>query len=135
MLRRAVYSADRSWPYIFLDAHRIRCPMEPYQVKAGVPPVPNAAVVATLTSSHLEDYASLAGEEMQERLSKVVGRTENIVTRSRATTSSPFCTGGCSLASVLSKTAGPRRKLMPTGMSLSATPFPRATGRPATETG
>jgi hypothetical protein len=42
--------------------------------------VPKAAVVATLTSSHLEDYASLAGEEMQERLSKVVGRTENIIT-------------------------------------------------------
>lgn len=42
--------------------------------------VPRAAVVATLTSSNLEDYASLAGEEMQERLSKVVGRTENIVT-------------------------------------------------------
>ena len=39
-----------------------------------------SAVVATLTSSNLEDYASLAGEEMQERLSKVVGRTENIVT-------------------------------------------------------
>ena len=42
--------------------------------------VPRVAVVATLTSSNLEDYASLAGEEMQERLSKVVGRTENIVT-------------------------------------------------------
>lgn len=42
--------------------------------------VPGAAVVATLTSSNLEDYSSLAGEEMQERLSKVVGRTENIVT-------------------------------------------------------
>ncbi len=42
--------------------------------------VPRVAVVATLTSSNLEDYASVAGEEMQERLSKVVGRTENIVT-------------------------------------------------------
>jgi hypothetical protein len=42
--------------------------------------VPGAAIVATLTSSRLEDYASVAGEEMQERLSKVVGRTENIVT-------------------------------------------------------
>ena len=42
--------------------------------------VPQVAVVATLTSSNLEDYASLAGEDMQERLSKVVGRTENIVT-------------------------------------------------------
>ena len=46
----------------------------------AVASVPSAAVVATLTSSNLEDYASLAGEEMQERLSKVVGRTENIVT-------------------------------------------------------
>ena len=42
--------------------------------------VPRAAVVATLTSSNLEDYAGLAGEDMQERLSKIVGRTENIVT-------------------------------------------------------
>jgi uncharacterized protein len=42
--------------------------------------VPRVAVVATLTSSNLEDYASVTGEEMQERLSKVVGRTENIVT-------------------------------------------------------
>jgi hypothetical protein len=47
---------------------------------AAAAAVPQAAVVATLTSSHLEDYASLAGEEMQERLSKVVGRTENIIT-------------------------------------------------------
>lgn len=42
--------------------------------------VDGAAVVATLTSSRLEDYASISGQEMQERLSKVVGRTENIVT-------------------------------------------------------
>jgi hypothetical protein len=42
--------------------------------------VPGAAIIATLTSSRLEDYATVAGEEMQERLSKVVGRTENIVT-------------------------------------------------------
>lgn len=47
---------------------------------AAAATVPRVAVVATLTSSNLEDYASLAGEEMQERLSKVVGRTENIVT-------------------------------------------------------
>ncbi|MEX1009664.1 MAG: DUF499 domain-containing protein [Acidimicrobiia bacterium] len=46
----------------------------------AVASVPRAAVVATLTSSNLEDYASVAGEEMQERLSKVVGRTENVVT-------------------------------------------------------
>jgi hypothetical protein len=42
--------------------------------------VPGTAIVATLTSSNLEDYATLAGEDMQDRLSKVVGRTENIVT-------------------------------------------------------
>ena len=42
--------------------------------------VPQSAVVATLTSSNLEDYASASGEEMYERLSKVVGRTENIIT-------------------------------------------------------
>ena len=42
--------------------------------------VPGAAIVATLTSSRLEDYSTVAGVEMYERLSKVVGRTENIVT-------------------------------------------------------
>jgi len=42
--------------------------------------VPQTAVVATLTSSHQEDYSSLAGEDMLERMSKVVGRTENIIT-------------------------------------------------------
>lgn len=42
--------------------------------------VPGASVVATLTSSRMEDYATISGQDMQERLSKVVGRTENIVT-------------------------------------------------------
>lgn len=42
--------------------------------------VPGAAVVATLTSSRLEDYSTVSGADMFERLSKVVGRTENIVT-------------------------------------------------------
>jgi hypothetical protein len=46
----------------------------------AVATVERAAVVATLTSSKLEDYASASGEEMYERLSKVVGRTENIIT-------------------------------------------------------
>ena len=46
----------------------------------AVATVERAAVVATLTSSKLEDYASATGEEMYERLSKVVGRTENIIT-------------------------------------------------------
>jgi hypothetical protein len=40
--------------------------------------VRGAAIIATLTSSRLEDYATVAGEEMQERLSKVplYGRTD-----------------------------------------------------------
>ncbi len=42
--------------------------------------VHGAAVVATLTSSRAEDYASVSGQDMQDRLSRVVGRTENIVT-------------------------------------------------------
>ncbi len=42
--------------------------------------VPGAVVVATLTSSRLEDYSTVSGADMFERLSKVVGRTENIVT-------------------------------------------------------
>ncbi|MFA5890842.1 MAG: DUF499 domain-containing protein [Actinomycetota bacterium] len=42
--------------------------------------VKGAAVLATLTSSHLEDYSTAIGQEMQERLSLVVGRQENIVT-------------------------------------------------------
>ncbi|HEV2376364.1 MAG TPA: DUF499 domain-containing protein [Streptosporangiaceae bacterium] len=46
----------------------------------AVAAVPEVAVVATLTSSNLEDYSSVTGEDMQQRLSKVVGRTENIIT-------------------------------------------------------
>lgn len=42
--------------------------------------VPGAAILATLTSSNLEDYAGISGTEMYERLSRVVGRSENIVT-------------------------------------------------------
>ncbi len=42
--------------------------------------VSGAMVIATLTSSRTEDYATVAGQEMQDRLSLVVGRTENIVT-------------------------------------------------------
>jgi hypothetical protein len=42
--------------------------------------VPNAAMLATLTSSHLEDYGGVTGQDLFERLSKIVGRTENIVT-------------------------------------------------------
>lgn len=41
---------------------------------------PRTAVVATLTSSRMEDYSTVAGEEMQQRLSGVVGRSESIVT-------------------------------------------------------
>jgi uncharacterized protein len=42
--------------------------------------VRGACALATLTSSRMEDYSTVAGQEMQERLSMVVGRTENIVT-------------------------------------------------------
>lgn len=42
--------------------------------------VKGACVLVTITSSRMEDYASVAGQEMQERLSKVVGRTESVVT-------------------------------------------------------
>jgi hypothetical protein len=59
--------------------------------------VPTAAVVATLTSSNLEDYASIAGEDMQERLSKVVGTTA-FSTRSARTRSSARRARRCSSA-------------------------------------
>ena len=42
--------------------------------------VRGAALLVTLTGSHLEDYAGvIEGEELYDRLSKVVGRTENII--------------------------------------------------------
>jgi hypothetical protein len=50
------------------------------ELTTAVANTPKVAMLATLTSSRMEDYSSLAGEEMQERLSQVVGRAENIVT-------------------------------------------------------
>lgn len=50
------------------------------ELTTAVSNTPKVAMLATLTSSRAEDYASLAGEDMQDRLSKVVGRAENIVT-------------------------------------------------------
>lgn len=50
------------------------------ELTTAVANTPRAAFLATLTSSRMEDYATVAGEEMQERLSKIVGRSENIVT-------------------------------------------------------
>jgi len=50
------------------------------ELTTAVANTPKVAMLATLTSSRMEDYASIAGEEMQERLSQVVGRAENIVT-------------------------------------------------------
>ena len=50
------------------------------ELTTAVSNVPGACFVATLTSSRMEDYSSVVGQEMQERLSKVVGRTENVVT-------------------------------------------------------
>ncbi len=62
--------------------------------------VPRVAVVATLTSSNLEDYASVAGEEMQERLSKVEAgpRTSSLLLK--VMTYSRSCTDACSPPSV-----------------------------------
>jgi hypothetical protein len=42
--------------------------------------VPGVAMLATLTSSRMEDYSDITGQGLYERLSKVVGRSENIVT-------------------------------------------------------
>jgi uncharacterized protein len=50
------------------------------ELTTAVANTPGAAVLATLTSSRMEDYADVAGQEMQERLSRVVGRNENVVT-------------------------------------------------------
>ena len=50
------------------------------ELTSAVANTPGAAMLATLTSSRMEDYAEVAGQEMQERLSKIVGRSENIVT-------------------------------------------------------
>ena len=50
------------------------------ELASAVANTPGVAMLATLTSSRMEDYAEVAGQEMQERLSKVVGRSENIVT-------------------------------------------------------
>nr|MBA2726137.1 ATP-binding protein [Actinomycetota bacterium] len=50
------------------------------ELTSAVANTPGAALLATLTSSRMEDYAEVAGQEMQDRLSKIVGRSENIVT-------------------------------------------------------
>lgn len=50
------------------------------ELVTAVPSVPGACLLATLTASNREDYASVADEDMQDRLSRVVGRTESIVT-------------------------------------------------------
>ncbi|MDQ6884008.1 MAG: ATP-binding protein [Candidatus Dormibacteraeota bacterium] len=50
------------------------------ELTTAVSNTPKVAMLASLTSSQAEDYASLAGEDMQDRLSRVVGRAENIVT-------------------------------------------------------
>jgi hypothetical protein len=50
------------------------------ELASAVANTPGVALLATLTSSRMEDYAEVAGQEMQERLSNVVGRSENIVT-------------------------------------------------------
>jgi predicted AAA+ superfamily ATPase len=87
--------------------------------------VPGAVVVATLTSSRLEDYASVAGEEMQERLSMVVGRTENIVTPVE----------GDDIFPILHRRLLPSRTRTRTPTSRSPTRCQRPTARPATASG
>lgn len=47
---------------------------------SAAPNVSKAVVLATLTASNVEDYSSVAGQDLFNRLSKVVGRTENIIT-------------------------------------------------------
>ena len=48
------------------------------ELTTAVSNTPKVAMLATLTQLPRGDYASLAGEDMQDRLSKVVGRAENI---------------------------------------------------------
>lgn len=50
------------------------------ELTSAVANTPGGVLLATLTSSRMEDYAEVAGQEMQERLGKIVGRAENIVT-------------------------------------------------------
>ncbi|WP_327325118.1 DUF499 domain-containing protein [Streptomyces sp. NBC_01210] len=50
------------------------------ELNTAVANVPGACLVATLTASHLEDFASVNSEDLLERLSKIFGRTEATIT-------------------------------------------------------
>ncbi|WP_157762129.1 ATP-binding protein [Nocardia yamanashiensis] len=50
------------------------------ELASAVASVPGACLVATLTASHLEDFAGANDEDLLERLSKIFGRTESVVT-------------------------------------------------------
>jgi hypothetical protein len=92
--------------------------------------VRGAAIIATLTSSRLEDYATVAGEEMQERLSKVVGRTENIVTPVEGDDIFPILHTRLFESMVTSPTVERWRMLTWIGTSRWATYFPSNSVKP-----
>ncbi|WP_225838799.1 ATP-binding protein [Streptomyces sp. NK08204] len=50
------------------------------ELATAVTSVPGACLVATLTASHLEDFAGVNHEDLLERLVKIFGRTESVVT-------------------------------------------------------
>ncbi|MGW5374793.1 ATP-binding protein [Nocardia sp. NPDC003999] len=50
------------------------------ELTSAITQVPGACLVATLTASHLEDFAEVNHEDLLERLMKIFGRTENVVT-------------------------------------------------------
>jgi hypothetical protein len=50
------------------------------ELNTAVANVPGACLVATLTASHLEDFASVNSADLLERLSRIFGRTEATIT-------------------------------------------------------
>ncbi|MFE3618448.1 DUF499 domain-containing protein, partial [Streptomyces anulatus] len=50
------------------------------ELTTAVASVPGACLVATLTASHQEDFAEVNHEDLLDRLVKIFGRTENVVT-------------------------------------------------------
>nr|WP_166682464.1 DUF499 domain-containing protein [Streptomyces sp. 846.5] len=50
------------------------------ELNTAVANVPGACLVATLTASHLEDFAAVNSEDLLERLSRIFGRTEATIT-------------------------------------------------------
>ncbi|MEU2600578.1 DUF499 domain-containing protein [Streptomyces hirsutus] len=50
------------------------------ELTTAVANTPGACLVATLTASHLEDFTGINHEDLLERLAKIFGRTENVIT-------------------------------------------------------